>query len=60
MLAFSEKEKVTIPMIEYNLLKEVYDQFEKQAMLFRIAEAERKLTSKKVKTMKVDEFIGKI
>ena len=60
MLAFSEKEKVTIPIIDYNLIKELYDQFAKQAMLFRIAEAERNLKSKKVQKMKVDEFIGKI
>ena len=60
MLAFNEKEKVTIPVSEYNLLKEVYNQFKKQTLIFRIIEAERNLKSKKVKKVKVDEFIGKI
>ena len=60
MLAFNEKEKVTISTSEYNLLKEVYNQFKKQTLLFRIIEAERNLKSKKVKRMKADEFIGKI
>ena len=60
MLAFNEKEKVTIPTSEYNLLKEVYNQFKKQTLIFRIIEAERNLKSKKVKKVKIDEFIGKI
>ena len=60
MLAFNEKEKVTIPVSEYNLLKEVYNQFKKQALIFRIIEAERHLKSQKVKKVKIDEFIGKI
>ena len=60
MLAFNEKEKVTIPASEYNLLKEVYNQFKKQTLIFRIIEAERNLKSKKVKKVKIDEFIGKI
>ena len=60
MLSFNEKEKVTIPASEYNLLKEVYSQFKKQALLFRIMEAERNLKSKRVKKTNIDEFIGKI
>ena len=60
MLAFNEKEKVTIPVSEYNLLKEVYNQFKKQALIFRVIEAEKNLKSEKVKKVKIDEFIGKI
>ena len=60
MLAFNEKEKMTISTSEYNLLKEVYNQFKKQALLFRMMEAERNLKSEKVKKVKIDEFIGKI
>lgn len=60
MLAFNEKEKVAIPVSEYNLLKEVYNQFKKQTLIFRIIEAERNLKSKKVKKARIDEFIGKI
>jgi len=60
MSSISEKEKVTIPVTEYNLLKEIYSQFKKQALLFRIVEAERNLKSAKVKKEKTDEFIDKI
>ena len=47
-------------MSEYNLLKEVRNQFTKQAVLFRIMEAEKNLKSKKVKKTSIDKFIGKI
>jgi hypothetical protein len=60
MFTLNEKEKVTIPVSEYNLLKEVYNQFKKQALLFRIIETERNLKSKKVKKTSIDEFIKKI
>ena len=56
----NEKEKITIPISEYNLLKELYNQFTKQALLFRIMEAEKNLKSKKVKKTSIDEFIKKI
>ena len=55
----NEKEKITIPMSEYNLLKELRNQFTKQALLFRIMEAEKNLKSKKVKKTNIDKFIGK-
>ncbi|MEA1937125.1 MAG: hypothetical protein U9N04_03365 [Patescibacteria group bacterium] len=60
MLAFNEKEKVIIPVSEYNLLKEVYGQFKKQALLFRIIEAEKNLKSKKVRKTDIDKFIEKV
>ena len=55
-----EKKDVTIPKSEYNLLKEVYSQFRKQALLFRIIEAERNLKNGKVKKMSSDAFIKSI
>ena len=60
MTLINEKENVTIPVSEYNLLKEVYSQFKKQALLFRIMEAERNLKTKKCKKMQIDKFIEKI
>ncbi|MCK5413028.1 MAG: hypothetical protein KAI57_01495 [Candidatus Pacebacteria bacterium] len=60
MAILNEKEEITIPMSEYNLLKELRNQFTKQALLFRIMEAERNLKSKKVKKMSIDKFIEKI
>jgi len=55
-----EKENITIKKSEYNLLKEVYNQFEKQTLLFRIIEAERNLKKGKVKKMSSDAFIKSI
>ena len=55
-----EKEDITISKSEYNLLKEVYSQFKKQALLFRIIEAEKNLKKGKVKKMSSDTFIKNI
>ena len=55
-----EKENITIKKSEYNLLKEVYNQFEKQTLLFRIIEAERNLKKGKVKKISSDAFIKSI
>ena len=55
-----EKENITIPKSEYNLLNEVYNQFKKQALLFRIIEAERNLKRGKVDEMSSEAFIKNI
>jgi len=55
-----EREEITIPKSEYNLLNEVYNQFKKQALLFRIIEAERNLKREKVEEMSSDAFIKNI
>jgi len=54
------KQKVEIPVIEYNLLKEVYNQFKKQIFLSRIIEAEENLKKGKVKKINFDKFIKNI
>ena len=55
-----EKEDITIPKSDYNLLKEIYNQFKKQVLLFRIIEAERNLKRGKVKEMIFDVFIKNV
>ena len=55
-----EREEITIPKSEYDLLNEVYNQFKKQALLFRIIEAERNLKRGKVEEMSSDAFIKSI
>lgn len=60
MANIKEKEKITIPRSEYNLLKEAYDQFSKQALLLRIFNAEKNLKNNAVKKVEIDEFIEKI
>ena len=52
-----EREEITIPKSEYNLLNEVYNQFKKQALLFRIIEAERNLKRGKVEKMNFSKFV---
>ncbi|MCK5122807.1 MAG: hypothetical protein KAQ87_01500 [Candidatus Pacebacteria bacterium] len=52
-----EREEITIPKSEYNLLNEVYNQFKKQALLFRIIEAERNLKRGKVEEMNFSKFV---
>jgi len=54
------KQKIEIPKAEYNLLKEVYNQFKRQILLLRIIEAEENLKRKKVKKMSMDKFIKSI
>lgn len=55
-----EKENITIPKSDYDLLKEVYNQFKKQALLFRIIEAESNLKRGKTEKISSDEFIKSI
>ncbi len=54
------KQKVEIPRVEYNLLKEAYNQIKRQVLLCRIIEAEENLERKKVKKMSADNFIKSI
>lgn len=54
------KQKIEIPMAEYNLLRGVYKEFKRQALLFRIIEAEENLKKRKVKTADMDKFIENI
>ena len=54
------RQKVEIPKTEYNLLKEVYNQFKKQILLSRIVEAEENLKKGKVKKTTIDKFIKSI
>ena len=56
----NQKEKIEIPLLEYKLLKETYRQFKKQALLFRILEAEENLKKKRVREEKINNFIGRI
>ena len=56
----NREQKIEIPLMEYNLLKEAYRQFKRQALLFRIMEAEENLKKKRVKKMNIDKFIEKI
>ncbi len=60
MANLKEKEKITISKSEYNLLKEAYDQFNRQALLLRIFNGEKNLKNNAVKKVNIDEFIDKI
>ena len=51
------QQKIEIPVMEYNLLKEVYNQFRKQTLLLRIIDAEENLKKGKVKKLGITEFI---
>ena len=51
------KDYVKIPKQEYNLLKEVYRTVKRQALLVRLDEAERNLSTGKIKTISVKGFI---
>jgi len=53
------KNYVKIPKQEYNLLKEVYRTVKRQALLVRLDEAERNLSTGKIKTISVKGFIVK-
>ena len=54
------KDYIKIPKREYNLLKEVYRTVKRQALLVRIEEAERNLSTGKIKTISVRDFINAI
>jgi hypothetical protein len=56
----NQRQRIEIPLLEYNLLREAYRQFKKQALLFRIIEAEENLKRKGVKKISIDKFIEKI
>jgi len=58
--ALNQKQKIEVPLMEYNLLREAYRHLKKQALLFRIIEAEENLKKKKVKKVNIDKFIEKI
>jgi hypothetical protein len=51
---------VKIPRLEYELLKEVYRQLKRQALILRILEAEENLKKKRVKEVDIDKFIKRI
>ena len=54
------KQKIEIPMEEYNLLRGVYKEFKRQALFFRIVEAEENFKKKRVKKESMDKFIESI
>lgn len=54
------EEKVTVPKQEYEFLKELYRTVKRQNFLLRIAEAEKNLTSGKIKKVPIDKFIESI
>lgn len=54
------KDFVKIPKQEYSLLKEVYKTVQRQALLVRIAEAEKNLAAGKTKKLLVDDLLGSI
>lgn len=54
------KQKIEIPLVEYNLLKEIYRQSRRQALLLRIMEAEENLKRKRVKKTNINKFTDKI
>jgi hypothetical protein len=60
MEQIAAKDYIKIPKREYNLLKEVYRTVKRQALLVRIDEAERNLSTGKIKTISVRDFINNI
>ena len=54
------EQKIEISKMEYNLLKETYNQFKRQSLLCRIIEAEENLKKGKVKKVSADSFIKSI
>ena len=60
MEQIAAKDYIKIPKREYNLLKEVYRTVKRQALLVRIDEAERNLSTGKIKTISVRDFINHI
>ena len=57
MEQIATKDYIKIPKREYNLLKAVYRTVKRQALLVRIDEAERNLSTGKIKTISVRDFI---
>lgn len=54
------QKRIEIPLAEYNLLREIYEHFRRQALLLRITEAEENLKKKKIKEIDIDKFIKNI
>lgn len=54
------KQKIEVSLTEYNLLRELYRQSKKQALLMRIIEAEENLKKRKIKKVAVGKFIKDI
>ena len=54
------KQKIEIPIAEYNLLRGVYRGFKKQALFFKILQAEENLKNRNVKNIDIDKFIENI
>ena len=55
-----KEETIKIPVRKYNLLQEMFRQIKRQALLFRILEAEENFEKKNVKEVKIDEFVKNI
>lgn len=51
------EETITVPKVEYRLLKELYKTIKRQNFLLRIEEAEKNLKAGKVKKISIDRFI---
>ena len=56
----TSEQTIKIPIRKYNLLQEMFKQAKKQALLFRLLEAEENLEKKNIKEVKINEFIKKI
>ncbi|HHT9124467.1 MAG TPA: hypothetical protein ACFYD6_01465 [Candidatus Brocadiia bacterium] len=55
-----EEETVTVPKVEYKILKELYRAVKRQNFLLRIEEAEKNLKAGKIKRISIDKFIESI
>lgn len=55
-----EKEYVSIPKVQYTILKNIYDLNRKQLDLTRIYEVEENLKIWNYKSVKIDDFINSI
>ena len=51
------EETITVPKVEYRLLKELYKTIKRQNFLLRIEDAEKNLKAGKVKKISIDRFI---
>lgn len=54
------EETVTVPKVEYKILKELYRVVKRQNFLLRIEEAEKNLKAGKIKRISIDKFIESI
>ncbi len=57
MRKIAAEETITVPKVEYRLLKELYKTIKRQNFLLRIEEAEKNLKAGKVKRISIDRFI---